>query len=39
LARELSGGGHRNAAAAVIKGTTLEGAIDKVLTLTAKYVR
>jgi phosphoesterase RecJ-like protein len=39
LARELGGGGHRNAAAAVIKGTNLDGAVDKVLALTDRYVR
>jgi phosphoesterase RecJ-like protein len=38
LARELGGGGHRNASAAVIKGATLEGAVEKVLALTARYV-
>lgn len=39
LARELGGGGHRNASAAVLKGTSLERAIDTVLTLVGKYVR
>jgi len=38
LARELGGGGHKNASAAVIKGTTLDGAINKVLALTVEYV-
>jgi len=38
LARELGGGGHKNASAAVIKGTTLEAAVDKVLALTVRYV-
>ena len=37
LARELGGGGHRNASAAVLKGTGLQGAIDKVLALAGKY--
>lgn len=38
LARELGGGGHRNAAATLLKETTLADAIDKVLGLTGKYV-
>ncbi len=38
LARELGGGGHRNASAALLKGTTLDEAIDRVLALVEKYV-
>lgn len=38
LARELGGGGHRNASAAVVKGTNLDGAIEKVLALAGRYV-
>jgi phosphoesterase RecJ-like protein len=38
LARELGGGGHRNAAATLLKETTLDEAIDKVLALADKYV-
>jgi phosphoesterase RecJ-like protein len=39
LARELGGGGHRNASAAVLEAVALDGAIDKVLTMVGKYVR
>ena len=39
LARELGGGGHRNASAALLKGIPLAEAIDKVLALAGKYVR
>lgn len=38
LAREIGGGGHRNAAAAVVKGEDLDGAIDKVLSLASRYL-
>ena len=39
LARELGGGGHRNASATLLKETTLAVAIDKVLGLAGDYVR
>lgn len=39
LARELGGGGHRNASAAVLEGVALEAAIDKVLRVVGNYVR
>jgi bifunctional oligoribonuclease and PAP phosphatase NrnA len=38
LARELGGGGHRNASAALLEETSLAEAMDKVLTLAEKYV-
>jgi len=38
LARELGGGGHRNASATLLKETTLAEAVDKVLGLAGKYV-
>jgi phosphoesterase RecJ-like protein len=39
LARELGGGGHRNAAATLLRETTLDQAVDKVLGLVGRYVR
>ncbi len=39
LARELGGGGHRNAAAALLAETSLDEAVEKVLTLAERYVR
>ncbi len=39
LARELGGGGHRNASATLLKETTLDEAIDKVLGLAGKYLQ
>ena len=38
LARELGGGGHRNASATLLKETSLAEAIEKVLGLAGKYV-
>jgi phosphoesterase RecJ-like protein len=38
LAKELGGGGHRNASAALLEATTLDRAVEKVLTLVEKYV-
>ena len=39
LARQLGGGGHRNASATLLKETTLDEAIDKVLRLADQYVQ
>jgi phosphoesterase RecJ-like protein len=39
LARELGGGGHRNASATLLEETTLDEAIDKVLRLADEYVQ
>jgi phosphoesterase RecJ-like protein len=39
LARELGGGGHKNASAAVLEGTALRKAVDRVVALAGKYVR
>lgn len=39
LARELGGGGHRNASATLLKETALDQAIDKVLGLAGKYLQ
>jgi phosphoesterase RecJ-like protein len=39
LARELGGGGHRNASATLLKETTLAEAIDKVVALADEYVQ
>jgi len=39
LAKELGGGGHRNASATLLKETTLDEAIDKVLRLADEYVQ
>lgn len=39
LARELGGGGHRNAAATLLRETSLDRAVDKVLGLVGRYVR
>jgi phosphoesterase RecJ-like protein len=39
LARELGGGGHKNASAAVLEGTPLRAAVDRVVALAGKYVR
>jgi nanoRNase/pAp phosphatase (c-di-AMP/oligoRNAs hydrolase) len=38
LAKELGGGGHRNASATLLKETGMDEAIDKVLGLAGKYV-
>jgi phosphoesterase RecJ-like protein len=38
LARELGGGGHRNASAALLEETPLDEAVERVLALVGKYV-
>ncbi len=38
LARELGGGGHRNASAALLEGTGLDEAVRRVLALAGEYV-
>lgn len=39
LAKQLGGGGHRNASAALLEGTSLAEAVDRVLSVAEKYVR